>query len=132
MPGYNLSPAETREIADEAAEAIRALCHATLPADGFPGLEYPVDAYHVLGSLELLASRLPQLLTQLAAFLQRELQADLVTIAGGEFYGDPLGAIGTASEELEGVAVQTARQLAEAIDAAQQAIAFASVTDREC
>jgi hypothetical protein len=123
---YTTTPAEARAIADDASEAIRALNHATHPADLCPGLQYPADAYHVLGSLHELAYRLPQLFAQISTFLQRQLQHDLVAVDGGEHMGDSLGAIGTASHQLEAPAAQAAHRLADMLDAAQQAIAFAS------
>lgn len=129
MTAYGLSSADACRIADDASEAIRALNHATLPADGCPGLQYPSDAYVLLGALAQLAQRLPQLLEQISAFLQRELQLDLVTVDGGKFAGDPLAAIGTACHQLEGGASQAARRLADALDAAQQALAFTGQPD---
>jgi hypothetical protein len=123
---YTTTPAEARAIADDASEAIRALNNATHPADWCPGLQYPADAYDVLGSLHELAYRLPQLVAQISTFLQRQLQHDLVAVDGGECVGDSLGAIGTASHHLEGPATQAAHRLADALDVAQQAIAFAS------
>jgi hypothetical protein len=129
MISYPVTPDAARALADSASEAIRALNHATLPADGFPGLRYPADAYYLLGSLHQLVIRMPQLLEQVSAFLQRQLQFDVVTVDGGEFAGDPLAAVGTASHDLEGCAPQAARLLASAIEAARQAIAFARYAD---
>ena len=117
---------ETRAIADNASEAIRALIRATHPAGGLAGLEYPADVYHVLGALSELASRLPQLFQQLSVFLQQRLQHDTIDIDGGEFVGDPFGAVGTATHALEGDAIANARRLADALDVAHQATAFAS------
>jgi hypothetical protein len=120
------TPTEARAIADLASEAIRALNHATLYADGCPGLEYPSDAYQLVGAMHQLATRLPQLFEQLSAYLQRELQHERIAIDCGPFAADPLGAIGTACAELEGDATTAARRLSSALDTAQQAIAFAS------
>lgn len=121
-----ITPAATQRLADNAAEAIRALNHATLPADGFPGLQHPCDAYYLLGALQQLAFRLPQLLAQLSAYLQRELQYDAIAFADGPFIGDPFGAVGTASHALEDIAVRAARTLATAVNTAHEAIAFAA------
>jgi hypothetical protein len=44
--------------------------------------------------MQQLVGRLPQLLEQIAAFLHRELQLDVITIDDGEFAGDPLAPIG--------------------------------------
>jgi hypothetical protein len=126
-----LTPKGARALADEASEAIRALNHATLPADGAPALSYPADAYYLLGTLQQLAGRLSQLLEQIFAFLQRQLQLDAITINDGEFAGDSLGAIGTASDELQNRGTRAARVLASAIGAAQQAMAFATCTESQ-
>jgi hypothetical protein len=45
-------------LAEDAAQAIQALNHATLP--GAEGLAEPTDVYAVLGSLTTLVSRLPK------------------------------------------------------------------------
>lgn len=129
MTASRLSSTYARTMADDASEAIRALNHATLPADGYPALGYSSDAYYLLGALAELARRLPQLLEQISAFLQRQLQLDLVMVDGGEFAGDPLAAIGTACHELEDRARHSARCLADALGAAQQAVAFTSQPD---
>ena len=57
------------QLADQAAEAVRALNHLT----GTPQAdwEYPADAYSVIGNLEAMAQRLPQLYGQISRFLQR-------------------------------------------------------------
>ena len=57
---------ETAALARAAADAIRGLSHAALHGDG---LGQPSDAYDVLGSLSLAASRLGQALAHLARFL---------------------------------------------------------------
>ena len=125
---HTTTPAEARALADDASEAIRALNHATHPADWCPGLLHPADAYAVLGALHELVYRLPQLFAHISAFLQRLLQHDVIAIDGGDYVDDSLGAIGTASNELEGPATEAARRMAVALDAARQAIAFATYT----
>lgn len=56
--------------ADDAAEAIRALNHATLrPGTGLDW-EYPGDAYDVVGHLVAMAERLPQALGQISALVE--------------------------------------------------------------
>ena len=128
MTSRHPSPTQARAIAESANEAIRALNRGTHPADGFASLQYPNDVYVVLGSLTQLTERLPQLLVQLSAFLQLQLQQDVLDVDDGHFGGDPLGAVGTASQQLEHRAVQAARRLATALDAGRQAIAFVSHT----
>jgi hypothetical protein len=66
------SPDGPLALARSAAEAVRALNHATL---GGNGLEEPSDAYEVLGELALAASGLPQLLGQVGAWLAAALAA---------------------------------------------------------
>jgi hypothetical protein len=61
----------------------------------------------------------------MSAFLQRALQLDAIAVNDGQFVGDSLGAVGTASHQLEGRAIEGAHMLAAAIDEARQAIAFA-------
>lgn len=67
-------------LADQAAEAIRALNHATRG----DGLEYPADVYDVVASLKLMEQRLPQLYGQLASFLTAENEAGRVAHDTGE------------------------------------------------
>src|SRR5689334_101787 len=100
MADYPVTFEQAAALAEHASEAIRALNHVTLAADGGV-LRYPCDAYTLLGSLSELVERLPQLLEQIAAFLVRQLQFDILTINGGQFDGDPLAAIGTAGHALE-------------------------------
>jgi len=71
------SPAviEARETAEAAAEAIRTLCHLTLPANGYPGLEFPSDVDVIVAHLETMVQRLPQLCQQLGGWLVREREA---------------------------------------------------------
>lgn len=124
---HPLTPEQARDLAREASEAIRLLNHATLPADDWPGLNSPADAFDVLGALAELTCRLPQLLGQVSAFLQRQLQFDLLIVDDGTFAGDALGAVGTATNELESPAIDAARRLGCALMRAQQSIAFVAV-----
>ena len=61
------NPDYTREVGNVLAEAVRVLNYATLAEA--PGLDGPADAYSLLGALYTATMRLPQLLTQLARFL---------------------------------------------------------------
>lgn len=66
------------ELADDAAEAIRSLNHATLASERREGWEYPGDAYSAIGNLATLVQRLPQALDQISQFVTRqELQGHL-------------------------------------------------------
>lgn len=119
-------PQTSAALADNAAEAIRALNHATFPGAG--GLASPVDAYDVLASLALMAARLPQLLTQLDRYLTGQVEDGRVVIDGGQFVGDPPAAAAAASCWLDRAGTAAAR-LAHVLDAAQQAIAYAATTN---
>jgi hypothetical protein len=55
------------ELADTAADAIRALAHATI--NGRPGLEYPGDVYSTVANIKEMTSSLPQICDQLWTFL---------------------------------------------------------------
>lgn len=61
------------EMAEDAAEALRALNHLTLaaPSAGVPGWEGVGDVYRVLGDVRVLADRVPQMCDQLATALER-------------------------------------------------------------
>ncbi len=83
------SPRETLALARAAAGAVRSLNHATL---GGEGLDWPADAYELIGELSLAAAGLPQLLAQVgrwlasAAALARDLgqaQQQLAAVHGG-------------------------------------------------
>lgn len=62
------SPDETRRVADLAAECIRYLNRATMPAQA--GLEYPSDVADLIGNLKVAVERIPQMLGQCAYFLR--------------------------------------------------------------
>jgi hypothetical protein len=116
---------EAARQADVAAEAVRALNHATQPwADG---LTSPVDVYDTLGGLELLASRLPQALAQLQRFLAREQQAERIQVVDGEHVGDPAAAVAATSCQLE-QAADAAGSLRETLARAHELLAWASTT----
>lgn len=108
-------------LAEDAAEAVRALNHATLPGSG--GLMFPADAYETAGALAVLVARLPQALAQLSAFLQAETEAGQIIIAAGPHVGDPGAAVSAACRHLDGASA-AAGQLQQALDAAQQALTW--------
>lgn len=70
---YEATPAA---LADVAAEAIRALNHATFGGRG--RLAYPSSVYETVGSLQRAVGMLDQALDQLARFLEHEHQAGRV------------------------------------------------------
>lgn len=109
------SPDYTRQIADQLAECVRVLNHATRG----DGLVNPGDAYELLGALARAAGGLPQLLGQVDQFLD--------TGAGsGRFYdvndGDDAQVAVMATVPYLGDASTAAEQLREALDSAQQAV----------
>jgi hypothetical protein len=110
-------------MAADAAESVRVLNHATMPGSG--GLVFPADAYDVTGQLSLLASRLPQALAQLLAFLQSEVQAGRVVIVAGDHAGDPAAVLAAVTTSLD-AAVASARRLHQALDAAQNHLTWAA------
>lgn len=112
-------------LAGQAAEAVRALNHATLPGAG--GMVFPADAYDVTGQLTLLASRLPQALAQLLAFLNTEVQAGRVVIVAGDNAGDPAAVLAAVTGSLD-AAVASARRLHQALDAAQNNLTWAAAS----
>jgi hypothetical protein len=100
-------------LADDAAEAIRAINHLTLAAR----LPAP-EVYRILGNLKGVGDRLPQALTQLASGLGRSLNEYPVTQDDG---GDPVQAVATATDHLTRAA-QLAAELGVELDLAQAAI----------
>jgi hypothetical protein len=115
-------------LAADAAEAVRGLNHATLPGAG--GLVFPADAYDVTGQLALLASRLPQALAQLLAFLHAEVQAGRVAVVAGEHAGDPAAVRAAVTASLDS-AVASARRLHQALDTAQNHLTWAAANPGE-
>jgi hypothetical protein len=86
------------ELADRAAETVRALIYAT--GAGGQQLRWPSDVAEVLASLRILADRLPQACDQLTRFLARELEAGQVAATHGQFTGDAEAATAAAEEWL--------------------------------
>jgi hypothetical protein len=104
-----------QEVSDQAAEAIRKLNHMTL---GGAGLEYPGDLYTVVANLSTMAMRLPQLLSQLGQWLEREHEAGRVDHDSG---GNVAVSVATAQAELA-TADAAAGQLQLALDRAHNAL----------
>ncbi|MHB1596712.1 MAG: hypothetical protein ACYCO9_14035 [Streptosporangiaceae bacterium] len=114
------------ELAGQAAEAVRALNHATLPGAG--GLQYPAGAYEVTGQLSVLASRLPQALAQLLAFLTEQANAGQIAVVAGQHQGDPAAMLAAVAADLH-TAAASARRLHQALDAAQNHLTWAAGTE---
>jgi hypothetical protein len=105
-----------QELADQAAEAVRDLNHATQGAKG--NLTFPGDAYEVVASLKTLTQRLPQSFEQLSVFLRKLDKTDAVTAD----HGTPEDHL---TEALSGLASSAliAQTLTEHLDRAHNALA---------
>ncbi|MFJ2071199.1 MULTISPECIES: hypothetical protein [Streptomyces] len=103
-------------LADQAAEAVRNLNHATQLVKG--ELTYPSDAYDVVASLKMLTQRLPQSFDQLAAFMERLDRTGNVTAD----HGDADEHIGETRSALASAAL-IAQTLTEHLDRAHNALA---------
>jgi hypothetical protein len=101
------------ELADAAYEAVRALNHATHPAQC--ELADHLDLYRVLGSLAAVLHATPQALRQAADWLAREQQHGTVRVDGsspassGATVGAIVTALSTAAEALTHTAPQVER-----------------------
>jgi len=96
-PGYVNELAATmtiREVAAQAAEAIRALNHLTAEAGELAG---PGEAREVIGRLALMGHELPQLCEQLARFLVARCEDGQIVCGFGD---DPDGLLLEVSEAL--------------------------------
>jgi hypothetical protein len=113
-------------LADQVAELVRALNHATLP--GRSGLAYPGDVYSVLIALSVLAARLPQALAQTETFLAKELAAGRIVIVDGAHTGDPAAAVAQAAACLH-TARAAAHRLHIDLDHAAAALVWAAAVD---
>ncbi|MGD6753809.1 hypothetical protein [Streptomyces sp. BH105] len=103
-------------LADQAAEAVRSLNHATQLIKG--ELTYPSDAYDVVASLKMLTQRLPQSFDQLRTFMERLGKTGNVTAD----YGDADEHAGEARSALASAAL-IAQTLADHLDRAHSALA---------
>ncbi len=84
------SPQGTVALGRAAAGAVRSLNHATL---GGQGLDWPADAYELIGELSQAAAGLPQLLAQVGRWLAAALAAGRPGCDDGT---DPAGAVSGA------------------------------------
>jgi hypothetical protein len=103
--------------ADTAAEAIRALNHATQLAKG--GLTYPGDAYSTLANLKSLAHQLPQAFQQINDFITRLESDGHLRSDRGRDSAEEVAAV-TAGLTM---AIQDAETLAEHLDDVHSALA---------
>ena len=105
-------PEYTLEVAGAIAEGVRLLNHHTRD---HAALQYPAEVDRLIRELSSAAGRLPQLLAQVGAWLEREDAAERVAVPSGEYQGNPLLAVATARLRLDR-AQEIARDLAEALD----------------
>lgn len=111
------------DLADGAAEAIRALNHRTLGGSG--DLAVPSEVCGVLAALSALATRLPQLTQQLAAVLDRQLR-DGQLIADGMTPADAAALVAAIRRSAQ-VAGCHANEFGRFLDAAHQAAAHLAI-----
>jgi len=114
------------QLAEQAAESIRALNHLTYPGTGAPN--GPADASEVVASLARVAGRIPQLLGQLSRWLVSEHRAAQLRLDAWS----PTPDVGTAVTEAVAdltEAAEAARRAGRALDAANQVFAHLAAVD---
>lgn len=112
-------------LAGEIAEQVRALNHATLPAEGYPGLVWVADVYEVLNALREAANRLQQTALQTGAFLAHAADTAQLGVDAGPFVGNPDAAMHQACSGLHR-AESLFAELGLVLDETAQAIAWVS------
>jgi len=113
------TPEYTRHVGNALAEAVRVLLYATLS----DGLEYPSDAYTLLGALATATQRMPQLVGQLASFLEAQAAAGRLADDSGD---EPLTLVRQAARELQDAA-EAAGEMAASLREAQNVISGLAV-----
>jgi hypothetical protein len=113
------------QLAEQAAEAVRALNHLTRP--GADALTDPADASELVAALACTCQRLPQLLDQLTGWLRGEQQAGRLRADTCSPFPDTATAI-TAAAGCLTQASQAAHQVGTALDATHQALAHLALT----
>jgi hypothetical protein len=108
--------------AENAAEAVRALNHATAWGEGYI---WPADVSAVIARLQILAARLPQALNQAGRWLQTTSDEGSV---GHDAGGDAAATVARAVADLA-AASQAAETLAARLDAAHQSTAHLTGAD---
>jgi len=106
------SPERTLKLAETFAESVRVLNHTTMHHEA---LGEPSEADRLIREVSSAVSRLPQLLGQVSAWLEREDAAEGIAVPSGEYQGNPLLAVATARLRLDR-AQEIAHDLAEALD----------------
>ncbi|MER7488737.1 hypothetical protein ABTY20_23090 [Streptomyces sp. NPDC126497] len=118
-------PRTPDQLADAAAEAVRALAHATLsrPAAGW---QYPDEARNVVANLAILAERLPQALGQVESFIGAHEDAGRLRSEHGP---DDLAQRLLAFHGAVAGAIRHARALEAALGRAHQSLGAVSSTE---
>ena len=113
------------QLAEQAAEAIRALNHLTRPAT--TALRDPAEAGDLAAALSCLTGRLPQLLGQLNRWLTGQQQAGHLQTDTRPSAPDSAAAVQAVTGHLDQAAA-CAQQVSDALDAAHQHLAHLSTT----
>ena len=112
-PDAPADPVYVLELAEALAEIVRALNHLTRHHEA---LHYPSEADGLVQHLAAAAGRLPQLLSQLSAWLNEEYAEGRIRMTGGEFPQAVLAVM--AAEARLGKAAEHAEALRQALESA--------------
>ncbi len=106
------------QLAERAAEDVRALAAAGTGAPGAATLVFPSDVYLALGFLTRLTAEAPAALASLSTWLQAETVAGRVAeLPDGAYHGNPAPAVAEAASRLD----EACALLGQAADAMTQA-----------
>lgn len=126
MPSTHTEHLTVGHLADNATDAIRQLNHRTQPATS--ELADPCDAADIIAALAAMTWTLPQLLGQLAHWLQHEHHADRLRVDNLAPLSDPDQTVHTLTRSLQH-ASQALRRTAEELDTAHQHAAHLAAND---
>ncbi|HEX7355021.1 MAG TPA: hypothetical protein VF288_09350 [Mycobacteriales bacterium] len=116
------------QLAEQAAEAIRALNHLTRP--GVVGPSSPAETAGIVATLAATTARLPQLIGQLSSRLVTEQQHGRLRLDALSAAPDPATAVAAATSSLARAATYAARA-GHDLDAAHQRLAHLAVARDE-
>ncbi len=115
------------QLAEQAAEAVRALNHLTRPCAG--GLDDPGELSDIVAALVCTTARLPQLLAQLSSWLVGEQRAGRLRV---DAWSDtPAAATVTAATTALRQAASCAVRASHELDAAHQSLAHLAATGED-
>ena len=106
------SPERTAELGDLFDQCSRVITYATMPGRG--GLEYPADAYRLLGELYSGTGRLSQMCEQLEQFIRAQVASGRLYEARGRDVGDQVNKAAARLRQAAGAA-QALTQLLRAV-----------------